>query len=267
MGSTTPPLGVPSSLVSTMPVMPAAPINSRAWLTPFWPVAASSTSRFSRSQPGSSRSMMREILASSSIRFFLLCSRPAVSQIITSQCRALAAAMASNTTAAGSAPSPCLIIGTSARPAQTSSCSMAAARKVSAAARITDLPWALSMAAILPMAVVLPTPLTPITSTTEGFVPMCSWQSPCKISATMAFSSPIIRPGSVMPFSLMCRRSSPVINSAVSMPTSPITSSSVSSSNSSSSIFVNEFTIRLICPLMLSRVFFRPWRILSNSPI
>ena len=51
------------------------------------------------------RACLREILPSSFMRFCLLCSRPAVSQRMTSAPRAFAAAMASKTTAAGSAPS------------------------------------------------------------------------------------------------------------------------------------------------------------------
>ena len=197
----------------------------------------------------------------------MLCRRPAVSQMMTSQSRALAAAMVSNTTAAGSAPSLCLIRGTPARPAQTSSCSMAAARKVSAAPKITDLPSPFKREASLPMVVVLPTPLTPITKMMEGLVEMCSSLSPCSMSETMAFSSPMIRLGSVMPFSLMRWRSLSQIKPAVFTPTSPITSSSSSSSKSSSSILVKELTIWVICPLMLSRVFFRPSRILSKMPM
>ncbi len=129
----------------------------------------------------------------------------------TSQPRALAAAMVSNTTAAGSAPSPCLMRGTPARWAHTSSCSMAAARKVSAAPKMTDLPSPFSRAASLPMVVVLPTPLTPMTKITEGLVPMCRVSSPWRMSATMAFSSPRMREGSVMPFSFTFCRSWPVM--------------------------------------------------------
>ena len=48
--------------------------------------------------------------------------------------------------------------------AQTSSCSMAAARKVSAATSRTRRPAAACMAASLPIVVVFPTPFTPVTS-------------------------------------------------------------------------------------------------------
>ncbi len=46
---------------------------------------------------------------------------------------------------------------------------MAAARKVSPAASITERPSARSRAASLPIVVVLPEPLTPATRTTNGF--------------------------------------------------------------------------------------------------
>ena len=52
-----PPFAVPSSLLSTSPVMFAASPNSFAWMMAFCPVVASSTSRFSRDAPGSSRSI------------------------------------------------------------------------------------------------------------------------------------------------------------------------------------------------------------------
>ena len=52
--------------------------------------------------------------------------------------------------------------------AQTSSCSAAAARKVSAAHRRTERPSAVHPAASLPIVVVLPAPFTPTTKTTHG---------------------------------------------------------------------------------------------------
>ncbi len=55
MATATPPLAVPSSLVRTMPVTPAAAVNSRAWVTPFCPTVASSTSSVSCGAPGISR--------------------------------------------------------------------------------------------------------------------------------------------------------------------------------------------------------------------
>ena len=75
----TPPLALPSSLVRTTPVAPAASTNFRAWTRPLTPVVASRTSSVSWGAPGTSRAATRRILASSSIRFFFVCSRPAVS--------------------------------------------------------------------------------------------------------------------------------------------------------------------------------------------
>ena len=57
----------------------------------------------------------------------------------------------------------CLTISTSALSAHISSCSIAAALKVSAAPIKTDKPWELKNLANFPMEVVLPTPLTPTT--------------------------------------------------------------------------------------------------------
>ena len=57
---------------------------------------------------------------------------------------------------------------------------MAAARKVSPAASITDLPSAWNLAASLPMVVVLPEPLTPTISSTNGF---------CAASITSGFAT------------------------------------------------------------------------------
>src|SRR5215470_7535590 len=69
--------------------------------------------------------------------------------------------MASKTTAAGSAPDFCLTTSTPLRCAQISSCSIAAARKVSAAHSTTLRFSCRSRFASLPMLVVLPAPLTP----------------------------------------------------------------------------------------------------------
>ena len=159
------------------------------------------------------------------------------------------------------------MIGTSARSAQTSSCSIAAARNVSAAPKITDLPSFLRREASLPMVVVLPTPFTPMTRMTDGCVSRCNSLSPLTISVTTSCKSVIISFGSVMPRSFTRARSVSQISVAVFMPTSAMTSSSSSSSNSSSSIFVNAWSMLLICPVMLSLVFFSPALILSKKPI
>ena len=79
--------------------------------------------------------MMRRILLSSSIKFFLFWSRPAVSIKSNSVPREEAAAIASNTTAAGSVFFPGLAMTSIPLLApQTFTCSTAAALKVSAAA-------------------------------------------------------------------------------------------------------------------------------------
>ena len=82
--------------------------------------------------------------------------------------RAMAASRPSYTTAAGSAPWAWATNSASVRWAQMRSWSMAAARKVSAAARTTRRPLARSRAASLPMVVVLPVPLTPTTRRIAG---------------------------------------------------------------------------------------------------
>ena len=111
---------------------------------------------------------MRRILSSSFIRFTRVCSRPAVSTRIGSRPFALPDEIASNTTAAGSAPSRARTMSTPARLAQISSCSTAAARNVSAAQISGCRPSLFSRFASLPTVVVLPVPLTPTISVTCG---------------------------------------------------------------------------------------------------
>ena len=79
-------------------------------------------------------------------------------------------AIASYTTDAGSTPSSLFTISAPALWAQISNCSTAAALNVSAAATTTFLPSLDSLAAIFPIEVVFPTPFTPITKITDGFV-------------------------------------------------------------------------------------------------
>ena len=212
-------------------MIPAACWNCLAWMRPFWPVVASSTSRVSRAQPGSSRSTTREILFSSFIRFCLLCSRPAVSTSTTSLRRARAAEVASKTTAAGSAPSCCLTMSTPARSAQMVSCSAAAARKVSAAQKRTFFPWCRSWAPILPMVVVLPTPFTPMNSTTEGEVDRSSAPSPTFMASAMTRHMQARASSRVlMPSARTRRRSSATSSRVTSIPVSARMRDSSSSS-------------------------------------
>ena len=122
---------------------------------------ASMVSRVSCGAPGWSLAMMRRIFASSSISPFLLCWRPAVSMIRKSAFRARAACTASYATAEGSAPDLDETIWAPVRSAQRFSCSAAAARKVSHAARTTFLPSPDHRCASFPAVVVFPLPFTP----------------------------------------------------------------------------------------------------------
>ena len=112
--------------------------------------------------------MTRRTFSSSVMRFVCVCNRPAVSTITTSRLRARPASTASNATAAGSAPRGEPTKSASARCAQISSCSSAAARNVSAAPTSTDRPCSRSFCASLPIVVVFPVPFTPTTRTTVG---------------------------------------------------------------------------------------------------
>ncbi len=86
--------------------------------------------------------------------------------------RALGAETVSNATAAGSALGCPLTIAMLRRCAQVSSCSMAAARKVSAAPTKTFLPMSENRLASFATEVVLPLPLTPTIKNDRWF----AWQ-------------------------------------------------------------------------------------------
>src|SRR3984957_4051814 len=101
----------------------------------------------------------------SSVRF---CKRPAVSISTTSTLSSRARVSASKASPAASAPCSRSTRADSVRRAQMRNCSTAAARKVSPAASRTPLPSALNLAASLPMVVVLPEPLTPMTRVQNG---------------------------------------------------------------------------------------------------
>ena len=166
MPITTPPLAEPSSLVTAREVTSVARENSRACWKAFWPVVASRTRSTSCGPSGTTLRMTLRILVSSFIKSIRLCRRPAVSINTTSAPFATALRTVSYATEAGSEPIAWRTISTPARSAQIWSWSTAAARKVSAAPMITFLPWARREEASLPTVVVLPTPLTPTTSTT-----------------------------------------------------------------------------------------------------
>src|SRR5918996_954185 len=138
-------------------------------MSPFWPVVASRTS--STSSTSACRSTTRLTLPSSSIRPVLVCSRPAVSSSTASALSSAPCLTASNATLAGSAPSGPRTTVAPARSPQVTSCSAAAARKVSAAPSTTCRPPTTSTRASLPVVVVLPVPFTPTTSTTAGRPP------------------------------------------------------------------------------------------------
>ena len=76
IASAMPPLAVPSSLVSTMPVTPTASPNSFAWRTPFWPVVASTVISVSCGASGICLVITRRTFSSSAIRSRCVCSRP-----------------------------------------------------------------------------------------------------------------------------------------------------------------------------------------------
>ena len=78
--------------------------NSRACVSPFWPVVASMTSSVSVTRPAPF-SATRRTLRNSSIRFDFVCRRPAVSAITNSMPRADARSTPSKITELGSPPS------------------------------------------------------------------------------------------------------------------------------------------------------------------
>ena len=88
--------------------------------------------------------------------------------IMTSTLSSRARVSASKARPAASAPWSRSTSADNVRRAQMRNCSIAAARNVSPAASRTALPSALNLAASLPMVVVLPEPLTPMTRITNG---------------------------------------------------------------------------------------------------
>src|SRR5215211_1361639 len=118
-----------------------------------------------------------------------------------------------------------------ARSAQISSCSSAAARKVSAAPTTTECPCSRSLFASLPIVVVFPVPLTPTTSTTLGSSRTASRTSP-SCSSSFAASSTSASPRSLT----FSRPSSRCTSSAVAgTPTSEAIRASSSRSQAASS--------------------------------
>ena len=106
----------------------------------------------------------------------MLWSLPAVSIIAISAPLDWAATKVSKTTAPGSEPWVLLTISAPALFAHSSSCSMAAALKVSPAPKITFFPSFTYLEANFPIVVVFPTPFTPTTKITFNF-PSSMWIS------------------------------------------------------------------------------------------
>ena len=164
-----PPLAVPSSLVSTRPVTPTACVKLLRLRERVLALAGiEHQQHFVRRRRVEPAEHALHLLAAPPSGCSACAGGPAVSAISTSMPRACAACSASKITAAGSAPAACAITGTSLRSPQICSCSIAAARKVSPAASMTLRPSSLKRRASLPMVVVLPEPLTPTTSITNG---------------------------------------------------------------------------------------------------
>ena len=168
------------------------------------------------------------------MRFVCVCRRPAVSTMTTSRPRACAASIASKATAAGSAPCVEPTKSAPARFAQISSCSSAAARKVSAAATTTEWPWSRRRDASLPIVVVFPVPLTPTTRITVGSSPRArDGRSP---SAVIISSTSSWRPWTSSPSFAGSRASSCWTSSTVAgTPTSARISASSTRSHDSAS--------------------------------
>jgi len=155
--------------------------------------------------------------------------------------------------------------GTPARSAQTSSCSMAAARKVSPAPISTLLPAWRYLWAILPMVVVLPTPFTPTTMMTWGWLGSGASKSAGRSSVPSSMSFAIS--SRISPFSSWAdtywscsTRASTwsMMSSVVSTPTSLVIRTSSSSSRTSASTVSLPRTMRSSLPKKLSRVLSSP---------
>mmetsp|Transcript_10705 Transcript_10705/g.22106 ORF Transcript_10705/g.22106 Transcript_10705/m.22106 type:complete len:302 (+) Transcript_10705:208-1113(+) len=223
--TTTPPLEVPSSFVSTIPVTPTASLNPFAWFTTFWPCVASTTRSTSLGLFGIFFSNTPRTFSSSFMRLMLVCRRPLVSAISTSAESDNDASMASYMTAAGDLALERGAITDPDRVAHSSSCMSAAARKVSPAASMTVLPSAVSLAASFPIVVVLPPPFTPTIISTAGFsssrsralVPPLS-----RISTIFSFMRPRSSLASLTSPLFIASRSSSQIFTAVPTPKSRV---------------------------------------------
>ena len=132
---------------------------------------------------------------------------------------------------------------------------------------MTFLPSFFRKCAILPIEVVFPTPFTPITRITDGWVLRWSGSPsptiPRRISASADFTSS----ASLIRSDFTRSRNSSMIRSVVAAPISPQIMISSSSSSSSSSTFRNDFTTSLTCPNTAFFVLMSPCFSLSKNPI
>ena len=110
----------------------------------------------------------------------------------------------------------------------------------------------------MPMVVVFPTPLTPMTRMTDGLVEMCREESPSIMSATISFISSLTPSPSATPRSFTPFLSREQISSEGATPTSDMIKVSSSSSKSSSSMGRKELKIRSTFCIIDSFVFFSP---------
>ena len=150
-----PALSSTSAFVRMTPSMSIASLNILACSVASFPVMLSPTKSFRSGDP------TRMIFSISFMRFALVYILPAVSARTTWIWFFLAYSFASKTTAAGSEPYWCFIIGTFSFLAWVSSCSIDAARKVSAAAKTQDMFCFLRCSASFAKEVVFPAPLMP----------------------------------------------------------------------------------------------------------
>ena len=176
--------------------------------------------------------------------------------------------IASYTTEAGSTPSSLFTISAPALFAHISNCSTAAALKVSAAATTTFLPSFANLFAIFPIDVVFPTPFTPTTKITDGFVFKCKLMSVTSniffISSLNAFftsSSSCILSFFILFLKLL------IILTDVSTPMSDIIRTSSNSSKNSSSTFLKLLNTLFIFSSNELLVLFIPCFNFSKNPM
>ena len=154
------------------------------------------------------------------------------------------------------------------RSPHTCSCSTAAARNVSPAASITDLPSFWNCLANLPIVVVLPTPFTPTIKITNGFLSPLTTSGCSAVLSILAISC-FINSYKASP-SFNCLRSAASVRLSinfivVSTPKSAVSNCVSSSSNNSSSIFL-PLKIDAKPEPILTRVFNRPFLRRAKKP-